>query len=69
VLASGTEKLEGYRYTYSAGPKRHGLIEAYTVHADPTTPGETHHYFVDQSGVIKIDFGKPANADSPPIAD
>lgn len=67
VLASGTKS--SYRFTYVAGKKKHGRIDTYTLHADPVTPGETgnHHYFTDESGVIRMDWQKEANSDSPPI--
>jgi hypothetical protein len=42
-------------------------ILMYTVHADPLAPEEDSHYFTDESGVIRLEFGKEANADSPPI--
>jgi hypothetical protein len=67
--ASGT--CFGYRITYAAGPKFKGRIDTYTVHADPVTPGETgtNHYFMDESGIVRMDWQKEANSDSPPIAD
>ncbi len=78
VLASGMKV--GYRFTYAPGPtKKYQFhypertvysIETYTVHADPVTPGETgtHHYFTDESGVIRMDWQRQAGAESSPIA-
>jgi len=47
-------------------PKR---IDAYTVHADPVTPSVTgeKHFFTDESQVIRVEMGKEANQDSPPL--
>lgn len=67
VLAAGTE--DGYRFTYSAGPKKHGQIDTYTVRADPTSPDEKWHYFTDESGVIRMEYGRQANGESTPIID
>ncbi len=44
-------------------------IWTYTVHADPVTPGETgdNHYYMDESGVIRMERQNQANAHSPPL--
>jgi type II secretory pathway pseudopilin PulG len=68
VLASGTRS--GYLFTYSAEEKDAvGRLNAYTIHADPLTPGTTgqNHYFTDQTGVIRQERDGPANEQSPPI--
>ncbi len=74
VLTSGTKS--GYRFTYVAGKVsapmvkgETGRIDDYTVHADPVTPGVTgeKHFFTDESQVIRVEMGKEANRDSPPI--
>jgi type II secretory pathway pseudopilin PulG len=68
VLASG--RKSGYAFTYTAGEKdSEGRIEAYTVHADPITPGSTglNYYFTDQSGVIREEHDKQATEQSPPL--
>jgi type II secretory pathway pseudopilin PulG len=65
VLASGT--VGGYRFTYVAGEGgKRGQIRTYAVHADPVAPGERIHYFTDETGVIRQEEGKEANAHSPP---
>ncbi len=65
VLSSGTKIA--YRFTYSSGPKKHGRIDTYTVHADPLSPDETWHYFTDESGVIREQLGNEANSESMPL--
>ena len=69
ILAGGTKN--GYRFTYTAGaPDRNGVINLYTVHADPATADSTgeNHYFTDQSGIIRQEREKPADENSPPLA-
>ena len=68
LLAGGTK--DGYRFTYSAGPKDSlGHISSYTILAEPITPGTTgmRSYFGDQSGTIRSKVGGPADATSSPI--
>ena len=68
VLASGTKS--GYRFTFQASDSQgRGIYDAYTVHADPITPGTTgnRHFFTDQSGVIRVESDRPANEHSPPL--
>jgi len=68
VLASGHKS--GYVFTYTAGEKDSvGRIDAYTVHADPITAGNTglNYYFTDQTGVIRQEADGVANEQSPPI--
>ena len=65
VLASG-EKA-GYKFTYtSQSTKGDGKIDAFQVTADPLTPGKTgsHHFFVDQTGVIRLSKDGPADSSS-----
>lgn len=61
--------IPGHRITYTAGPAdRNGMIQTYTVHIDAEAPfGDEAHYFTDQTGVIREEIGKEANANSPPI--
>ena len=69
VLAGGTKS--GYRFTYTAGtPDQNGVINSYTVHADPATADSTgeNHYFTDQSGIIRQEREKPADENSSPLA-
>ncbi len=68
VLASGSKS--GYIFTYEAGATdASGRITAYTVRADPVTPGTTgqNHYFTDETAVIRQETEGPATKDSPPI--
>jgi len=67
VFLSG--KKSGYIFTYSAGERdAQGVIYTYAIHADPimSSTGQIH-YFTDQSGVIRQEIDRPANAQSPPI--
>jgi hypothetical protein len=67
-LASGAKG--GYVFTYSAGTKdANGRVNTYTVRADPLPPvtAGQKHYFTDQSGVIRQENDKLANANSPPF--
>jgi hypothetical protein len=66
VLASGVSL--GYRFTYIAGkPKKGGRIATYTVRADPVQPDEKTRYFTDETGVIRQEVGKEADARSLPV--
>ena len=68
VLQTGTKS--GYNFTYSAGPiDNTGVIASYAINANPVVPGTTgvRYFFTDQSGVIRAESGRPANADSPPL--
>jgi len=66
-LASGQKS--GYLFTYEPGPAQDGAIQSYELHADPVTPGTTgrHHFFTDQSGVIRLSPDGPAGPASPAI--
>lgn len=46
-------------------------IYTYTIHADPVKPKVTgeRHYFTDQSGVIRFEMNKAADADSLPVGE
>jgi hypothetical protein len=67
ILASGTKG--GCRFYYVAGPvDSQGMVQTYTVHADPVDPKAGHpYYFTDQTGVIRKQSGREANATSPPV--
>lgn len=71
ILAAGTKCfISCYRFSYIAGPiDSSGKISTYVVHADPVAPlaQEKTHYFMDQTGVIRIDKDREAYASSPPI--
>lgn len=62
VLSQG--RKSGYSYTYTAN----AAFTAYTLNADPVTPGTTgdRHFYVDQAGVIRENFtGSATNIDTP----
>jgi hypothetical protein len=68
VLASGEKS--GYSYRYKAiDTLGNGSFDAFTVNADPLGADQTRqlHYFTDQTGVIRVETGRPATAASPPI--
>jgi type IV pilus assembly protein PilA len=68
-LASGVKS--GYNFIYTAGPKDGtGHVNAYSVSADPSSPGTTgqRSFFTDQSGAIRSNNGAPADASSTPIS-
>lgn len=68
VLASG--RKSGYVFTYVPGDKNgDGLLDEYTINADPIKPGNTgrRHFFTDATGIIRMETGRPANKDSPPL--
>jgi len=68
VLASGIR--HGYNFVYvpidMAG---NGKPSAFTVHANPVSPGQTgeRYFFVDQTNVIRFAVGGPANSSSTPV--
>ena len=66
VLAAGVKN--GYRFEYQARSTHNdGSLDAYQIHADPAesgTAGEAH-FFTDETGVIRIARGGPANEQSP----
>jgi len=69
VLASGSKT--GYTFTYAAGDADgDGRMDTYTVTAIPSNVGTTgqRHFFVDQTGVIRVEMNQPASVDSPPIS-
>jgi type IV pilus assembly protein PilA len=60
----------GYRFFYSPGPADNlGRVVSYTITADPITDNTTgsRHFFLDESGVIRVAQGQQATADSPPL--
>jgi len=61
----------GYTFTYSAGvADTSGRIYAYSITADPITPGSTgyNHYYTDQVGVIRQNTTSPAGSTDSPLA-
>jgi type IV pilus assembly protein PilA len=66
VLVSGVKS--GYAFTYSpAAPDSHGIINTYTLTADPLSPGKSGQrgYFTDQSMVIRVNATGPASVTDP----
>ena len=63
VLASGEKSGITYHYTLKDG------AEGFTLTADPATQKNPpqDHYFTDQTGIIRVEVGRVATADSPPI--
>src|SRR4029077_20605242 len=66
----------GYIFRYdakaSSDPPAKGCQEpgalAYAVTADPIEPApEKRHFFIDETGVLRVEKDKPATAKSPPI--
>jgi len=69
VLASGIRG--GYQFIYTpvipgGGP---GAATGYQVTANPISPGITGEwfFFLDQTNVIRENYGAPADQTSPPI--
>jgi type IV pilus assembly protein PilA len=68
VLSSGIRN--GYNYAYVAIDNGGtGKPDAYTVNANPVSPGQTgeRYFFVDQTNVIRYALGGPANSSSAPV--
>ena len=62
ALASG--RKSGYVFTYTAAPPENGVIQRYTLTANPITPGATGQtfYFTDESNKIHVNRSHPASA-------
>jgi len=74
VLANASSPAtakSGYFYTYIPGPPNaKGIIESYSIHGDPATPqAGARHFFIDETGVLRVERDKPASKDSPVIKD
>jgi type IV pilus assembly protein PilA len=68
VLVTGTKS--GYNFFYAAGgPDDSGLINTYSLNANPSAPGQSgvRYFFTDQSGVITYAVGAPAAATDVPL--
>ncbi len=69
VVLAGGEK-GGYKFTYSSqSTKGNSKLDVYQAYADPLVPGKTgkHHFFVDETSVIRMSDTGPANANSAAI--
>ncbi len=64
VLGQDPATKQGYTYTYTQVN-----ANQYTLTAAPTNPGTTgnNYYFADESGVIRVNNGAAANANSTPL--
>ena len=60
--AEPTLDTTGYNFLLLPSPD----AVSYTVKATPSTP-EARHFFMDQTGAIRAETGKPATVDSPGI--
>ena len=61
VLASGEKSGFAYHYTLKDG------AEGFTLNVDPENQNVPQHFFTDQTAVIRVEVGRVATADSPPI--
>jgi len=67
-LAEGLK--EGYSFVYTPGPRAdNGRIQTYTLKVTPVKPGETGNtfYFVDQTGLIRVNTSHEAGPKDNPI--
>lgn len=70
LLAAPVAIKSGYRFYYEPGAADiSGRVMSYTITADPLTENTTgmSHFFVDQTGVIRLSRGMSATAKSPPL--
>ena len=68
VLSSGVKS--GFIYTYTVlATDANGNAQAFSVTADPITPGTTgdRHFYTDQSAVIRQNLTTTAGPSDPPI--
>ncbi|MCL6480179.1 MAG: DUF4190 domain-containing protein [Firmicutes bacterium] len=67
-LAEGIQA--GYRFRYQPFDlDGDGKFDTFTLQADPFEPGTSgnRYFFVDTSGVLRAESGRPATASSPPL--
>jgi type IV pilus assembly protein PilA len=70
VLATPVAMKSGYKFFYSPGATDNlGRVVSYTITADPMTDNTTgtRHFFVDETGVIRVSRDEPATVDSSPL--
>lgn len=70
VLAGPMPSKNGYVFHYEPGaPDASGKVMSYTITADPVQENTTgiRHFFMDESGVIRMERGHPATERSAPI--
>ncbi len=69
VLATNPSR-NGYVFHYEPGaPDATGRVMSYTITADPIQQNTTgiRHFFLDESGVIRVESGHAASAESTPL--
>jgi len=71
ALAKGikTGYVSHYEISQTTGLDEKSEINGYTITADPVQPGSRgqRHFFTDQTGVIRLEIGRDATAESPPL--
>jgi len=70
VLAGPMPRKNGYIFDYEPGvPDASGRVMTFTIKADPIQENTTgvRHFFVDESGVIRIAKGRAASVESEPL--
>ena len=67
ILALGTKS--GYTYFYTPGPPVNGVIDSFTLNANPLNPGITgnRYFYTDDSGVIRQNTSALASISDVPI--
>jgi prepilin-type N-terminal cleavage/methylation domain-containing protein len=66
-----TSAKSGYNFGYTPGaPDSSGLINTYSFTASPITPGTTgtNYYFIDESGVVRMNSAAQATSSDSPLA-
>jgi len=69
-LAAAMPRKNGYVFHYEPGAAdATGKVVSYTITADPITENTTgiRHFFVDETLVIRMDRGRAASVESPPL--
>jgi type II secretory pathway pseudopilin PulG len=70
VLAGPMPSKSGYVFHYEPGATdATGKVTSYTITADPIQQNTTgiRHFFLDESGVIRVESGRAASAESIPL--
>ena len=70
VLSRSPATKNGYTITFIAGPSdANGTIDSYRITASPIVVNQTgtRYFFTDQTGIIRVQVGAPASANSPPL--
>ncbi len=69
VLGVAAPVKSGYNFTYAPGAAAAGVVNTYTLNADPSNPGTTgqRHFFSDQTGVIRYNQTALAGAGDPAL--